>query len=229
MNKILHISDTHGFHNQLPYIEDIDIVIHSGDVSNSLDVGINANEALDFLEWYKQYPCDTKIFVPGNHDISIWGQLITEDKIKDMGITMLINQGFTFNGIKLWGSPFTPKLFDHYIYWSWGLKRNEMGIVWNQIPEDTDILITHGPPKGIMDLTLDHNDRKTPIQAGDKILMNKVLEIKPKAHLFGHIHEESGFLNSGIKIYKNILFSNGSCAGRTKLQLLNNGNILYLN
>jgi Icc-related predicted phosphoesterase len=226
--RILHLSDTHGFHYQLDYVENLDMVIHSGDVANALDLGINANEVLDFLEWYRRYPCPIKILVPGNHDCSIWQGLVTEKAINDMGIITLINQEFVHEGLKFWGSPYTPKLFDHYNNWAWGLKRNEMDIVWKLIPENTKILITHGPPKGIMDLTLDHKDRETPTQAGDAILMNTVLKSNIAIHMFGHIHEERGFLNAGLRYYKGKLFSNGSCAGKSKLQLLNYGNLISI-
>lgn len=227
MVKILHLSDTHGFHEELK-IERGDIVIHSGDAANSIDVAFNTNEMLDFLEWFSKLPFQRKVFVPGNHDISMWVGAVTVEQFSDRGIDVLINSDIEVDGLKIWGSPYTPRLFEHYTNWAWGLKRSEMNKVWDLIPNNMDILVTHGPPKGILDLCGCHENRDVPCQAGDKILLNKVLEIKPKLHAFGHIHQEKSYMNSGVFLKNNIAFSNGSCAGKTNLRLLNNGNIFNL-
>ena len=227
MMRILHISDTHGFHRDLR-LPEADVIIHSGDVSNSLDPAINANEILDFVGWFAQVPTQFKIFVPGNHDFALYIRYITPEDFTRYGITVLINEGIEINGIKFWGSPYTPRLYDHYTSWAWGLRRSDMEKVWSLIPHDTDVLITHGPPLGILDLCSDHNDRDKPVQAGDKILLNKIRKIKPKMHLFGHIHDEKSYINSGVFSKYSTIFSNGSCAGRSKLELVNHGNLLGL-
>lgn len=230
MVKIWHISDTHGFHRQLPIVIDADIVIHSGDVSNTIIPDINANEIFDFLNWFSQLPIPHKIFVPGNHDYAMEIRYIPKEDFINRGITVLINESVEINNIKFWGSPYTPRLKEHYIHWAWGLPRGDMEKVWSLIPADTDVLITHGPPHGILDLCSDYEDRDRPAQAGDKILLNKIREINPKMHLFGHIHDEKSYVNSCIlqKGEFGTIFSNASCAGRTKLQLVNHGNILNI-
>jgi Icc-related predicted phosphoesterase len=226
--NILHISDTHGFHHRLDIKPGYDLIVHSGDVSNSIDPALSFNEIRDFLEWFEALDIPEKILVPGNHDVAIWKGMITVEDLAEMGIEMLINQSLFVYDLHIWGSPYTPRLYDHYTNWAWGLKRQEMDKVWNLIPNNLDILITHGPPKGILDLTLDRENQENAVQAGDKVLFNKVLEKKPKIHMFGHIHEERGFLNAGIRNYHNIIFSNGSCAGRSKLELVNHGNAFSL-
>jgi len=228
MLRVLHISDTHGFHRYLTPTTEADVIIHSGDVSNSLDPAMNANEILDFIGWFAQVPAQFKIFVPGNHDFAMSIGYVRPDDFKNAGIHLLINEEIEIDGYKFWGSPYTPRLHDNYTNWAWGLRRSDMDKVWSLIPADTDVLITHGPPHGILDLCSDYEDRDRPAQAGDKILLNKIKEIRPRMHLFGHIHDEKSYINAGIFAKGGILFSNGSCAGRTKLQLVNYGNILSL-
>ena len=86
--KILHISDTHGFHGMFPdsKFEGVDVVVHSGDCSNWRDVGRNSVEVKDFIEWYKNVPVKHKIFVAGNHDTSIERRLITPGDFTEAGI-----------------------------------------------------------------------------------------------------------------------------------------------
>lgn len=227
MVKIWHISDTHGLHEGLPIV-DADIVIHSGDVSNSLSPEINSNEVLDFVGWFSQLPTQFKIFVPGNHDFSLEKFPSIKDEFKKNGINLLINEQIEINGFKFWGSPYTPRLSESYTSWGWGLNRNEMDKVWRLIPLDIDVLITHGPPKGILDLCRDYNDKKIPAQAGDQVLLNKVIEVSPIYHLFGHIHDEKSYINSCVLKKATTIFSNGSCAGGRNMQLLNYGNLLQL-
>ena len=89
--------------------------------------------------------------MPGNHDRIVEEQTllcreILKQKIKNS--TMLIDEEFTLNGIKFYGSPRTPEFFD----WAFMYKRGKKAeLIWSNIPDDTDILITHGPPKGILD------------------------------------------------------------------------------
>lgn len=105
------------------------------------------------------------------------------EKFIPPGIIYLNDSGTTIDGIKVWGSPVTPWFFS----WAFNKRRGE-GIRkhWNLIPTDTDLLITHGPPYGILDAVI--NQRRT----GCKDLLQKVQEVKPKVHVFGHIHESYG-------------------------------------
>jgi Icc-related predicted phosphoesterase len=212
----------------MPNIES-DCVIHSGDVSNSIDEAVNSNEVMDFLDWFESLNAPVKILVPGNHDWSIYSGAVSKEQIESRGITLLINEGVILDDrIKIWGSPYTPKLFERYTHWAWGLKRSEMDKVWNLIPQDTDILITHGPPKGILDLSTDKDDKDAIAQCGDACLYNKVLEVSPSIHMFGHIHDEKTFRNFGVLQRGLTRFSNGSCAGRSKIELCNGGNIFHI-
>ena len=70
-------------------------------------------------------------------------------------------------------------------------EEDQLELLWETIPEDVDILITHGPPKSILDFSLHQREN-----CGSKSLLNKVLELRPKYHIFGHIHESRGTLTN---------------------------------
>ena len=106
--KIWHISDTHGFHNQLVIPEGIDLVIHTGDASNYLDPYSNEPEVRKFIDWYEQISIPNKIFIPGNHDTSIERGLVRASDFISRGIHILNHDWMDVNGIKIFGSPYTP-------------------------------------------------------------------------------------------------------------------------
>ena len=206
--KVLSISDTHGNHHLLNKDwEQYDIIIHAGDAANSRDVGFNANEMLSFLDWYESLPTKYKIFVPGNHDTSVErGNLI--DWSKYPSVILLDHKPIEIEGINFFGSPYTPTFHD----WAYNIKRSKISIYWQDIPPNTDILITHGPPKGILDLTI--NQDKSLELCGDKSLLNRVLTINPLVHIFGHLHNCKGIINAGIRRFpgnRQTVFINASC------------------
>ncbi len=229
--KILHISDTHGFHGTFPdkRFQDIDVVIHSGDCSNYRDPYRNSNEVLDFLEWYKNVPVKHKIYVAGNHDTSIERRLVTPSQFAEAGIIYLENEATTIDGIKFWGSPITPTFSD----WAFMKARAKTHAVWQQIPEDTDVLIVHGPPKGVRDLSFDRDGNLG--MCGDQSLMKRCCALKDtlKLFCFGHIHNMRGVdTNQGVSHYShtNTVFSNAACVydGKFDLGLTSYGNIINL-
>jgi Icc-related predicted phosphoesterase len=187
MNKLVCISDTHTLHNRI-ILPEGDIIVHSGDFSNRG----TEDEICDFLEWYSNTDFEHKILVAGNHD---WGferdPEIYEDMCKEYGITYLNDSGITLNGIKFWGSPVQPEFCD------WAFNRrvkehspsqyNWIKPHWDMIPEDTDVLVTHGPPYGVLDISIYQGNN-----CGCPHLLNRVLEFKPEVHIFGHIHQWHG-------------------------------------
>ena len=93
------------------------------------------------------------------------------------------DSGITIDGIKIWGSPIQPEFFN----WAFNRKRGaEIDKHWQLIPDDTDILVTHGPPFGYLDETARME------RVGCVDLLKRIDEIKPKVHVFGHIHEGYG-------------------------------------
>jgi Icc-related predicted phosphoesterase len=226
--KILHLSDTHGFHKELPanIFEGIDMVIHSGDCSNWRDTARNSHEVFDFLEWYMTVPVEHKIYVAGNHDTSIEKRLITREHFSDRGITYLEHELVAIGDLKIFGSPYTPTFGE----WSFMKSRGNMHKLWSVLPQDIDVLVTHGPPKGVRDLS--ENTYGQLEQCGDSSLMKWVSTFKPKAHLFGHIHDMSGIHNQGKSLYSKFptIFSNGACVhdGKFDLGLTSFGNVITL-
>lgn len=184
------ISDTHNKHHEIE-IPDADIIIHSGD---STGRG-TTDEIEEFCEWYGKLPHQHKILIAGNHDWGFQKDREKHEKIcEDNGIIYLQDSGTEIDGIKIWGSPQSPEFCD----WAFNCWRTErmkeldihghdyefIGDFWKLIPEDTQILITHGPPYEILD--------KCPRSVGCEELLKRIQEVKPHFHIFGHIHEGRG-------------------------------------
>jgi Icc-related predicted phosphoesterase len=168
MITILHLSDTHSKHHLLKNLPKADIIIHSGDVS----FAGSESEIIEFIDWFGKLPYKYKIFVAGNHDDCLFGA-----NIEGMpeNCFYLCHSGVTIEGVKFYGiSMFMEDVIS-------GAYNNNI----LQIPIDTDILITHQPPYCILDFSAN-------INYGDCILLQTVLKIQPKYHLFGHIHDAYG-------------------------------------
>lgn len=224
--KILHISDTHGFHNLLTIPEDIDMIIHSGDTTNYKDLYKNQTEMEDFIYWYSRVKVKYKILIAGNHDITLEKNLFNvKQTLKDNNIIYLENESVTIESIKIWGSPYTPTFGD----WSFMKARHKLGKIWSTIPDDTDIVIVHGPPKGIMDSSFDFNNYIE--RCGCNALKKRILQVEPKLFLSGHIHNSNDIINAGtlkLSAYRTI-FSNGSVVTDGKFGTLSSqGNILEI-
>ncbi|MEY4573165.1 MAG: hypothetical protein RLZ10_2449 [Bacteroidota bacterium] len=193
--KITFISDTHNKHNQIT--KDLpggDLLIHAGDISS---MGYK-HEIQQFCKWFDSLDNYTnKIFIAGNHD---WGFQDHPSQTKEIidfykNITYLQDQidmigENTEDMIKVWGSPWQPEFYN----WAFNLPRNgtELEGKWGLIPNDTDILITHGPAWGYVDKIFGN---QTPL--GCELLTTKIKEIKPKIHVCGHIHSAYGYVFDG--------------------------------
>ncbi len=228
MNKkmrIWHISDTHTCHDQLNIPDNIDLVIHSGDFANYQDPARNEPEAHKFLKWFRELDIPNKVLICGNHDSSIERGLITGKYIRSLGIKYLYNETTEVMGLKIWGSPYTPTFGD----WSFMTSRAKIGRVWESIPDNTDIIVTHGPPKGILDITNRRDNLQE--QCGCGALMKRVLDIQPKLMCFGHIHNGPDIRNSGVKQIAGMdtTFSNGACSTDGKWGVAtSHGNVIEL-
>jgi predicted phosphodiesterase len=134
--KIWHISDTHTYHGLLKVPEGIDMVIHSGDATNPRDPYASEQEMLNFISWFGSLPIKHKVFVAGNHDLCIERNLVTKIDFMKNGIVYLENDYAEVEGIKIWGSPFTPTFGEG---WAFNKKRSALHDIWKHIPDDTDI------------------------------------------------------------------------------------------
>jgi len=198
--KITLISDTHNKHNQIT--NDLiggDLLLHSGDISS---MGTEM-EIFEFCKWFDKLDnYKNKIFIAGNHD---WGFQNNVDEIKKIvnhyDINYLQDNTKTIkigkNKINIYGSPWQPEFYN----WAFNLPRNgeELLNKWNQIPNNTDILLTHGPAWGILD---DVQDRRG-THLGCELLSERIKFINPKIHICGHIHSGHGYYYDGFTHYFN--------------------------
>jgi hypothetical protein len=122
--------------------------------------------------------------------------------MNDAGVEVLINESTEFERLKIWGSPVTPPFHN----WAFNWDPSKRLYLWEQIPEGTDIVITHGPPMFILDEVPEYDKIR---HTGCSHLANRLLKIKPQLHLFGHIHEGFGeTVKQGIR-YVNASFMDG--------------------
>lgn len=195
--KIFALSDTHTLHeawNKRFKLPKADTFIYAGDMASSG----NPYEIQFFLDWFGKLDYKNKIIIAGNHDKGFDNQdrFFVLDMVPE-GVHYLENSEVIIDGIKFWGSPITPRFFN----WAFMRERGtEIKNVWDGIPEDTNVLITHGPPFGILDYTLHEH-----INAGCKDLLMAVHRVKPAYMIFGHIHEAYG-----TKIINDTTFMNVS-------------------
>lgn len=181
MTYITCISDLHGFKPDIPKG---DLLIVAGDLT-ARDTLVGYAR---FKEWLNALDFRCKVVIGGNHDGLIEAGMVTFDA----GIHYLCDSGLEFEGIKIWGSPYTPT----FLNWHFMRERGEeIKRHWDLIPSGTDILVTHGPPQGILDKT----DRGEHVGCLD--LRDAAFRVKPKVHCFGHIHEGGGQVleKDGIK------------------------------
>lgn len=177
--RILHLSGTHGAHHRLKALPKADVLIHTGDFTLN---GSNA-EATDFLNWLCDLPYAHKIFICGNHDECLYGAIIEG---LDKNVYCLNNSRVEIEGIKFYGVPMflneciTGHQFKNYV----------------NIPHDTNVVLTHEPPYGI----LDESDK---INFGSEDLLQRIKSISPAAHLFGHVHPHHGMQKIGPTIFSN--------------------------
>ena len=225
--KIWHISDTHSYHELLEIPEDIDMVIHSGDFSNQWCVYKNEPEALNFLHWFSALEIKHKVLIAGNHDaLACQRNVKFKELCVELGIIYLKDTGVVIDGLKIWGSPYTPT----FGAWHFMKSRAKINKVWVAIPEDTDILVTHGPPKGILDVS---EDAYNSIEyCGCRALKKRVLKMPNlKLMCFGHIHNNKDIINAGVMklSISDTAFSNGSVVTDGKFgKLSSNGNMIEL-
>lgn len=207
MLRVTLISDTHTKHDRITHSKTVrssthpldlpggDLLIHAGDFMNS---GYNPMEAMQFFKWFNEIDSyDTKVFIAGNHDR--WMQdnaneakgILTGykniDYLEDEWMSVYQNEE---EAVNIYGSPWQPEFFN----WAFNLPRNgeEMKARWDAIPSNTDILVTHGPPFGHLDVPGGQS-----IRVGCEMLRHRVDEIRPKIHVFGHIHGSWGHYFDG--------------------------------
>lgn len=202
--RITFISDTHGKHDEVTHtLPGGDLLIHAGDISNRG----RRTEIQDFIKWFSGIDNYThKIFIAGNHDFGCQDEpaAVTELLRLNPGCEYLYDDLFLVGKetddydkmIKVWGSPWQPEFHN----WAFNLPRQgqELKAVWDMITPDVDILITHGPPFGHLDYVAYNK-----LNVGCELLRERVDYLKPKIHVFGHIHSGYGYKFDGHTHYFN--------------------------
>lgn len=177
---LVFVSDTHGQHSKLALGEG-DILCHCGDFTHRGEM-----ELVElFADFITEQKFKHKVVIAGNHDFCFEDnrRSAAEQILKERGIIYLNDTSVQIEGINFWGSPIQPWFYD----WAFNRQRGaEISKHWDLIPETVDVLLTHGPPSGVLDLCADGE------RAGCVDLLNKVKKIKPRIHAFGHIHEAYG-------------------------------------
>jgi Icc-related predicted phosphoesterase len=212
--RITHISDTHNKHNQLNgKLPGGQLLIHSGDFTS---IG-RKHEVEKFIEWFDKQDYTHKVFIAGNHDLTFQSERMYEEKsayferrvfdtpgsegkpdwlielldnLPD-NVYYLENSSIKLEGINIWGSPHSPSFG-----YGWAFNKDrghDITQCWNEIPMDTDIVITHTPIYG-------YNDRasNTNQNVGCSDLYHRLREVQPHLHFAGHIHEAYGWKTMGL-------------------------------
>jgi Icc-related predicted phosphoesterase len=222
--RIVCISDTHSLHQMMSHeLPKGDILIHAGDCTN---IG-KQNEVKDFVYWFQNIKgFDSKVFIAGNHDWAFqrvnephhkgdydwFHHLMNDENLSQSDVVYLEDTNFTIESsefsrpIKIHGSPWQPNFYD----WAFNLPRlgDEIKSKWDMIPDDTDILITHGPPQEIRDFV--SNWRQGDMNVGCELLRYRIDQIKPLLHVFGHIHGAYG----GALINETLFVNASTCTER---------------
>jgi Icc-related predicted phosphoesterase len=176
--RVCCISDLHG---RLPDdVDECDLLLIAGDISAHTRDDNERFLRRDFPNWLERQPAKEIVGIAGNHDFVAqqWPSVF-----RDLPWHYLDNQVIELAGLKIAGSPWTPR----YGFWAFMAADDELARIWKQMPDDIDVLLTHGPPYGFCDLTADG------VHAGSLSLRERILELDQlKLHAFGHIHHTRG-------------------------------------
>lgn len=203
--RLVCISDTHGIHRPSD-VPDGDVLVFAGDMC---ETGTE-DEVKAFREGFLDpLPHPSKIVVAGNHD---WPFQKAEDPASLVPGAVYLQDGSTdVGGLKIHGSPWQPE----FCSWAFNLPRGRpLSDKWAMIPEDADVVVTHGPPKGIMDRVYRKGFPLTSMpgyseDVGCAELRDRIFEVRPLLHVFGHIHEHHGVVKKD-----GVTFANVSHMGR---------------
>ena len=186
--RLVLLSDTHQLHREVD-VPNGDILIHAGDFTM---FSKSMNAIADFNEWLGQLPHRHKVVLPGNHEFFLEADPSARFMLDNA--LVLINEVTEIEGLRIWGSPVTPLYGGAF-----GLSAIEDRLrVYAQIPSDIDVLVTHGPPYGILDLSSDSG-----LHSGCHELFDAVMRVRPRLHVFGHVHSAHGIFQTDQTTFVN--------------------------
>lgn len=185
--RLVCLSDTHSLHDRVR-VPDGDVLIHAGDFCGRGD----EENVRRFASWLWAQPHEHKLVIAGNHDEVLERDLALGASV--FGDAYLFESGVEIAGVRFWGAPWQPE----FCNWAFNLSRGPaLAQRWAKIPDGTDVLITHGPPRRVLDKCLDG------FFAGCDDLRDAIERVKPKVHVFGHIHEGYGTKRVGSTTFVN--------------------------
>jgi Icc-related predicted phosphoesterase len=199
--RVVCISDTHCMHKEIS-LPHGDILVHTGDSTR----GGSLEQLKDFLDWFSIQPFSYRIWIAGNHDLTLhsefyeehWKRFHRRGKEDIQAIRRLLKSYpdviyleddlIELEELRIYGSPWQPTFF----HWAFNKDRGqEIALKWKEIPQRVDILLTHGPPLGYGDLC------NSGARAGCADLLHHIMyRIQPRLHVFGHIHEGEGIFHN---------------------------------
>lgn len=194
--KICCLSDLHGFK---PEVEECDLILIAGDLTNKGEY-FELRDFWGYVWDYLAYKARDIVIIAGNHDFGLekgFEQPRSFVKSNDNAtLNYLYNSSCVVQGLKIWGTPHTLRFYD----WAFNSSEEELFDIFDKCPFDTDIILSHGPPRDILDAS------KRDSRLGSVSLKLKCSEIKPKLCVFGHIHESVGQV-----LIDKTLYVNASC------------------
>jgi len=189
------ISDTHGRHEELGTLCG-EVLIHCGDMFNIFSRHKDEFARMD--DWFAQQDFEKIICIGGNHDFALQDKLRkTSTPFKNA--IVLNGTSYAYKGVRFFGAPWVPELASHAFF----VEDSELEDKWSQIPEETDILITHTPPAGILDVS------SLGLKLGCPYLSARLESVNPQLHCFGHVHA-----SSGAQVKSKTTYINASMVGR---------------
>lgn len=198
--RLVCLSDTHGLHGRLS-VPDGDVLVHAGDAS----MQGSEDELRRFTDWLRGLPHPRKVVAAGNHD---WLCQREPERAAELflGLDYLLDAGLEIGGLRFWGSPWQP----WFLNWAFNLPRGEaLREKWDLVPPGTDVLVTHGPPRGLLDEVETLASRVLNAltapdgHVGCEDLRAAVERLAPRVHVFGHIHEGYGQRRLGGTLFVN--------------------------
>lgn len=189
--RLVAVADTHTFEADLGSVPDGDVFIHAGDLLRRGTI----DELVAVSDWIRGLPHAVKLVVAGNHDWCFVDHREEALRLFGPDITYLQDGGIDVGGLRFWGSPWQPE----YNGWAFNLPRGRpLAEKWALIPDETHVLITHGPPQGF-------GDRAGMAErTGCEDLLRTVRRVRPALHLFGHIHQDGGLWRDDDLCFVNV-------------------------
>jgi Icc-related predicted phosphoesterase len=178
--RVCLISDTHGKHGVLR-VPECELLVHCGDFSRG---GRTRQQLDDTLAWMARQAVAHRILVAGNHDFFCEREpAAARAACAAAGVRYVCDEALEIAGVRIWGSPVTPAFHSLAFNRERGA---EIRATWDLIPSDLDLLITHGPPRGLGDRVF------FGAHVGCEDLLTAVRRARPLIHAYGHIHEARG-------------------------------------